>query len=117
MIAIDSMLCTAVTVHKLKERAMNIQKNETGWRSFIELCYGVKTKADLNSLFHLFFTPEEISDLSGRMLIVEELLKGEKNQREISKENKVSISKITRGSNSLKQLDTGFRKRLENRFA
>ena len=95
---------------------MNTQESNDGWRSFIELCHGVKTKADMDTLFHLFFTPEEISDLAGRTLIVQELLKGEKNQREISREKKVSISKITRGSNSLKQLDSGFKKWLENRL-
>lgn len=93
---------------------MNTQESIEGWRSFIELCNGVKTKDDMDTLFHLFFTPEEISDLAGRALIVQELLKGEKNQREISSEKKVSISKITRGSNSLKQLDADFKKWLEN---
>ncbi|MCB1084045.1 MAG: trp operon repressor, partial [Simkania sp.] len=44
-------------------------------------------------------------DLSKRILIVQELLNGEKTQREMAKDLQVSIAKITRGSNELKGID------------
>ncbi|WP_420420794.1 trp operon repressor [Simkania sp.] len=79
--------------------------DEDGWWRFIRLCLKAKTPEKLSDLFHVFLTPEERADLSKRILIVQELLKGEKTQREMAKDLEVSIAKITRGSNELKGID------------
>ena len=79
--------------------------DDDGWKRFIRLCLKAKTPEMLNSLFHVFLTPEERVDLSKRILIVQELLNGEKTQREMAKDLQVSIAKITRGSNELKGID------------
>ena len=73
-----------------------------GWRRFLELCRGAKGAKELDELFWLLLTTEERKDISTRTLIVQELVRGEKTQREIAKDLGVSIAKITRGSNFLK---------------
>lgn len=70
---------------------------------FRKLCLLIKDKTTCSLLFDLFLTPEERTDLEMRVLIVKELLKGEKTQRQIAKDLNVSIAKITRGSNELKR--------------
>jgi len=42
--------------------------------------------------------------VNGRILIYKELLRAELSQREISKQHKISIATITRGSNNLKSI-------------
>jgi len=76
-----------------------------GWELFLSLCLKTKSKKDLDQLFKLMCTHEERESIDKRMLIVKELIAGEKTQREIAKENNLSISKITRGSNALKIID------------
>lgn len=72
---------------------------------FIALCMQTRNKKLFAELLDFFLTPEERSDLSLRVLIVKELLKAEKTQRQIAKDCSVSIAKITRGSNELKRID------------
>lgn len=78
--------------------------NEDGWRGFLDLCSSVKDPEQFNELSELFFTYEERHSLSTRYLIVKELMRDNKTQREIAQDLEVSISKITRGSNSLKSV-------------
>lgn len=84
-----------------------------GWRKFLHL---LKKSKNLDDLFKILLTDEEKNDLAKRTLIVEALIKGEKTQREISKNLKVSISKITRGSNELKNTNESFIKFLKILF-
>ncbi|MCK5575976.1 MAG: trp operon repressor [Sphingomonadales bacterium] len=95
---------------------MDKKQSEDGWRRFLHLCHQAKSEDELATLFGLFLTLEERDDLSGRFRIVEELLKGQKNQRDMAKELGVSISKITRGSNSLKVISPELRAFLEERM-
>lgn len=76
-----------------------------GWKSFLQLCVKSHDITLLSKLFDLFFTHEEKEAMSSRLLIVRELLSGKKTQREIAKDLKISIAKITRGSNALKSVD------------
>ena len=76
--------------------------DEEGWQRFLSLCLECKTQKELESFFELLLTFDERSDIGGRMLIIKELLNGNKTQREMAKDLQVSIAKITRGSNSLK---------------
>jgi TrpR family trp operon transcriptional repressor len=78
----------------------NFQK---GWDGFINLLLETKNKKTLASVLDLFLTHEEKCDLAMRFLIVAELLSEEKTQRQIAEDLKVSVAKITRGSNELKR--------------
>ncbi|MBX7067329.1 MAG: trp operon repressor [Parachlamydiales bacterium] len=81
-----------------------------GWRLFLELCRKAGSEKALNELFQLLLTPEEREDIKTRVLIVRELVKGQKPQRQIAKDLGVSIAKITRGSNSLKVIKEDLRR-------
>ncbi|OGT45144.1 MAG: Trp operon repressor [Gammaproteobacteria bacterium RIFCSPHIGHO2_12_FULL_41_20] len=74
-------------------------------KEFTELCINAKNPRLITLLFNLFFTHEELENLSLRVSIVSELIKKEKTQREIAKHLNVSIAKISRGSNELKRTD------------
>lgn len=78
--------------------------NQSGWRSFLKLCSACTDEKTLSSLLDLLLTTEEKQSLAMRCLIIVELLKQEKTQREIAKDLGVSIAKITRGSNELKRM-------------
>ena len=77
---------------------------EDGWWCFLKLCTELKTAQEFNDLFDLFLTIQEKQDVGDRYLIVRDLLKGDRTQREMAGELQVSIAKITRGSNSLKMI-------------
>ena len=79
--------------------------DKDGWCGFLQLIYRLKNPRQLEEVLTFFLTIEEKKDLSLRFLLVKELLKGELTQREISAKLKVSIAKITRGSNALKIVD------------
>lgn len=78
--------------------------NESGWRHFLKLCLATKNEKKLSLLFDLFLTSEEKESLALRCLIIKELLKQKKTQRNMAQDLKVSIAKITRGSNELKRM-------------
>jgi TrpR family transcriptional regulator, trp operon repressor len=75
---------------------------DDGWRQFIELCQQTKTKQELNELLRFFLTPSEKEAINYRVELIRELLRGDKSQRIIAGDLKISIAKITRGSNQLK---------------
>lgn len=82
---------------------------EAGWQGFIEMCLNTQDEKSLQAMLSLFLTPEEKIDIARRFLIIKELVKAEKTQRDIAKSLDVSIAKITRGSNELKRLDKKWR--------
>ena len=86
---------------------------EDGWRGFLETCLRAKSVKELSDLFRLFMTHTEREEMASRFLIIRELLKGEKTQREIARDLDVSIAYITRGSNELKIIGPDLRKFLE----
>ena len=81
-----------------------MDKIKEGWQGFIDLCLNSPGKKELAPLLDLFLTMEEKASLATRYLIVQELLREQKTQRQIAKELNVSIAKITRGSNELKRM-------------
>lgn len=93
---------------------MNRDAEEDGWRGFLSLCPQAKEPKELDELFWLFLTLEERKDIAARYLILRELAKGKKTQREMAKDLGVSIAKITRGSNSLKMVSKELRGLLEH---
>jgi TrpR family trp operon transcriptional repressor len=92
------------------------QQQKDGWKSFIHLCSGIKDDKTLSALFELMFTAEEKQDLAMRYMIIKELLKKQKTQREIAKDLAVSIAKITRGSNELKRMNESLIQFLKTRL-
>lgn len=88
---------------------MKQANSEAGWRHFLTLCNELETTRELDDVMSLFLTLEEKKDITDRFLIVKQLLEGQKTQREIAQELRVSIAKITRGSNSLKTIGKNLR--------
>lgn len=84
--------------------------NKDDWQRFIILCEIAAKKDKLSELFEFIFTPEEREQLALRASLTKALLEGEISQRDISSHLKVSISKITRGSNALKTIDSKLKK-------
>lgn len=78
---------------------------DKGWRKLLKV---LKHTHQLEPLLNVLLTNEEREGLAKRILIIEALLKGEKTQREIAKDLNVSIAKITRGSNALKDISLKF---------
>lgn len=77
----------------------------TELRTFLTFCAQAASKKDFENCLELLLTPEEKDDIRDRVRIIRELLLDKKTQREISTDLKVSIAKITRGSNALKRVD------------
>jgi TrpR family trp operon transcriptional repressor len=92
-------------------------KFQVGIDKFSNLCLSAKEDKCLTQLFDLFFTAEERNDLAMRYWIIKELIAGKKSQRQIAQELKVSIAKITRGSNEIKRLSPKLLAFLKNNLA
>ncbi|PCI39143.1 MAG: trp operon repressor [Thiotrichales bacterium] len=80
------------------------------WQQFLQLSNKVPNEKNLKEFFDFFLTKEERNALTNRYVIVKELLLSDKPQRQIAKDSKVSIAKITRGSNSIKLISDTLRK-------
>ena len=81
------------------------KKSFDGWQNFLDLCLQVSDKKTLSLLFDFFLTDNEKESIAMRLLIIQELIAEKKPQREIAHDLKVSIAKITRGSNELKRVE------------
>ena len=92
------------------------KKSEDNWDRFLKLCSKLKTTKEFDELFDLFLTIEERQAVGNRLRIVEELLIGEKNQRQIAIDCGVGIATITRGSNYLKTISKKLRHFLEGKL-
>jgi TrpR family transcriptional regulator, trp operon repressor len=77
-------------------------ERQQGWHDFLKLCRAAKTTKQLDELFDCLMTFEERHALGLRVALIQELLSGQKTQREIAADLDISIAKITRGSNALK---------------
>jgi TrpR family transcriptional regulator, trp operon repressor len=90
--------------------------HKIAWDRFVKISSAIDDPRELDELFCFFFTPEERDMLSTRILLITELLRGEKPQRQISKDVKISIAKITRGSNELKRSSASLKKLLRDKL-
>lgn len=88
---------------------MTEKDGEDDWWRFLALCNKAISPEKLNEFFELFLTIEERRALANRFLIIEALLKGDRNQRNIARDLGVSISRVSRGSNSLKTISEELR--------
>ena len=93
---------------------MKQKTEEDGWRGFLGSCSKIKNITELDEFFSLFLTLSERQEIAGRALIIRELLKGGKTQREIARDLGVSIANVSRGSNVLKTTGSRLKKFLEN---
>ena len=75
------------------------------WQDVLELIHRASETGHEAELLKMLLTPDERTALIARVNIVNELLKGEMSQRQLSQMLGVGIATITRGSNELKQLD------------
>ncbi|EOD79450.1 Transcriptional repressor protein TrpR [Grimontia indica] len=75
------------------------------WQDVLDLIHRASDNGDEAKLLKMLLTPDERSALIARVNILNELLKGEVSQRQLSQMLGVGIATITRGSNELKQLD------------
>jgi len=73
-------------------------------KEFLKIFKNARSEKQLLELFDLFFTLSEKDALDKRYLLVKELLADQKTQREIAQDLSLSISKITAGSNALKNI-------------
>lgn len=78
------------------------KQQKIAWKELVALFHAAKTKKQVDQLLHLFLTISERESLADRYGIIKELLTSDLPQREISQKIKVSIAKITAGSNELK---------------
>ncbi|WP_413112938.1 trp operon repressor [Thaumasiovibrio sp. DFM-14] len=74
----------------------------TDWQQVIDLLRQATQAGKDDKLLTLLLTPDERESLLGRVNIVNELLKGELSQRQMSQLLGVGVATITRGSNELK---------------
>ena len=89
------------------------KKIENGIDELIKIIASINDEKFLSQFFECLFTPAERFDLGKRWLLVKEINNGT-TQREIAKEFKMSLCKITRGSKELKREDSAFRKILDD---
>jgi len=93
-----------------------MRTKNSNWHNFVKLCSQLNTAKQLANLFDIFLTTAEKDDIAARYAIVKELLAKEKTQREIAANLKISIAKISRGSNALKIADKEVKGILNSKF-
>lgn len=93
------------------------QIDEDGWQTFLRLCSKAETPERFQEFFDLILTIEEKNTIATRALIIKALLEEKESQRQMSERLKVSISKITRGSNAIKIITRNLKEFLKNHMA
>lgn len=77
----------------------------SSWGDVLALLDSANKQEQLSPLLDILMTPDEKEILQTRINIIYELLKGERNQRQISQLLGVGIATVTRGSNAVKKMD------------
>ncbi|WED22284.1 trp operon repressor [Vibrio sp. JC009] len=74
----------------------------TDWQQLLDLVKHATEKGQHEMLLTMLMTPDERDALVTRVNILNELLKGDVSQRQLSQMLGVGVATITRGSNELK---------------
>ena len=81
-----------------------IAKHKRIWKKLQMLIERSCQEKCLDQCLDLLLTMDEKDNLIKRYLIIEGILDGSMPQRQLAEELKISISKLTRGSNELKKI-------------
>ncbi|MDN3682777.1 trp operon repressor [Vibrio tapetis subsp. quintayensis] len=81
---------------------MSEQAEFSDWQDILALVERATHEKQHEMLLTMLMTPDEREALIARVNILNELLKGENSQRQVSQMLGVGIATITRGSNELK---------------
>ncbi|MBV7299016.1 trp operon repressor [Enterovibrio paralichthyis] len=84
---------------------MNATPEYSDWQDVLDLIHRAIESGQEAELLKMLLTQDERTALIARVNIINELLKGEMSQRQLSQLLGVGIATITRGSNEVKQLD------------
>lgn len=87
-----------------------------GWRKLLTILSQLTDKKDIEELLTLLLTFDERQDLGKRVAIVQGLRSGNESQRDMSQHLQVSIAKITRGSNAMKQMSKRLQELVNENF-
>ncbi len=82
------------------------------YKELCQLFTSIDNEKEADMLLKDILTPQEIESIAERWQLIQQLA-DEKPQREVAKDLKVSISKVTRGSRVLKYGTGGFKKFLK----
>ncbi len=85
-------------------------------KKIINLLENAPKKRARHEIWELFFTPAELEQLCARYEIIKELTLENITQRDLSAKLKLSIAKITRGSNELKRRSPQLKEYLSDYF-
>jgi TrpR family trp operon transcriptional repressor len=88
-------------------------KNDA-WQNFLSLCKKRKNSKELENFLKFILTPDEKAQITTRISLIKDLLHHKKSQRAIAKDLNISIYKITRGSNALKEITPELKKFLQD---
>ena len=91
--------------------------NPAGWNQLVQLLVQVQDEQHMDELLRLLLTFNERESLANRYRIVQALLCSHKPQRQIAKELRVSIAKVTAGSNGLKHISGSLKQLLQQQMA
>ena len=83
------------------------------WQQVVELIRTSVVDEQYDMLLTMLMTPDERESLIARVNILNELLKGDLSQRQISQALGVGIATITRGSNELKSKSASDKEKLK----
>ncbi|MDD5750997.1 MAG: Trp family transcriptional regulator [Candidatus Peribacteraceae bacterium] len=79
------------------------------YKELCELFAAIENPKEADMLLQDILTPQEVESIVERWQLVKQLASG-KSQRDVAKDLKISISKITRGSRVLKYGTGGFQR-------
>ena len=100
---------------RTKTGLIDTPEGKKSYKDMIEVFASVETKEDMEKLFADLFSDAEINDFILRWQLMDDLYRG-KSQRNIAKERRISLCRITRGSRMLKKKDGFMHRLLSSRY-
>ncbi|MDF7670464.1 trp operon repressor [Orbaceae bacterium ESL0721] len=86
------------------------------WQNTVEILHDAFNDGYAADILQLLMTTDELNALTTRVKIVQALLDGSTNQRQLKDQLGIGIATVTRGSNSLKIATPKFKAWLEAEF-